>query len=266
MGAADGGRRRALRGCRLPAPRRRPRPRRRGQARFARRVAVPRAGRSGPAGFPARTSEPQPLRRAVPVVRTFAPARSQTAASFPHDHRDDVASISGLRLQQAPRLGDVHRDAIPGHAELQVAGDAWTEIAPERTGGDEQEVGAFALHHLAESARPDLRLVRAELLVVDDYDDLGPAAAQLLRDLADLVPQHERDVAAAELAGKRAAPGEQLERVARRLSAVELDQRPRVVVSGRLLGDVVGLVPGRLGRRRSARSASIAARASPASV
>src|SRR5262249_10221453 len=42
-----------------------------------------------------------------------------------HDHRDDVAAVGGLVLDQASTAVDPEVDAVAGHAKLELAGNAW---------------------------------------------------------------------------------------------------------------------------------------------
>ena len=78
-----------------------------------------------------------------------------------HDHRDDVAAVRGLRLEQAARLRDVDADAVAGHSELELAGGARPVVAAAAGRGDEQHVRPVPLEH-AEGGRQSSRVVVGE--------------------------------------------------------------------------------------------------------
>src|SRR5205823_382933 len=116
-----------------------------------------------------------------------------------HDHRDDRAAICGLRLDEAAGTVDAEADAVPGHAELELACGARAIVTPVRARRDEEHVRPLALEHLAKGGAPPAGVVVAELRARDLDDDLRAAPRRLPSRLGEVVPEDERDVLAAEL-------------------------------------------------------------------
>src|SRR5438034_4474493 len=56
-----------------------------------------------------------------------------------HDHRDDVAAVGGLELDQAAGAVDPEVDAVAGHAELDLARRARPVVAAAARRGNQQD-------------------------------------------------------------------------------------------------------------------------------
>src|SRR5262249_4083171 len=146
-----------------------------------------------------------------------------------HDHRDDVAAVRGLVLDQPPAAVDAEIDAVAGHSELELPCGARPVVTASAGCRDQQRVRALAFEHLAEGIRPAVRVVPATAAVVSAARRRGPGQAGLPRRALAPGTQEEREGAAAELPRQLTALGEELERDARDPSFDELRDGPGVV-------------------------------------
>ena len=160
-----------------------------------------------------------------------------------HDHRDDVAPVGRLELDQAPGAVDPKVDAVAGHAELELARGTRAIVAAPARRGDQQDVRPLAPEHLRQRARPDDRLVLGQSSVVRDDDFFRAVARNLARRVVEPLPEQQRDVLATELACELPPLREELERDARGPALDQLDERPGVVRGARLLAQALGFLP-----------------------
>ena len=160
-----------------------------------------------------------------------------------HDHGDDVAAVGGLRLDQAAGTIDPEADAVAGHAELELARDARSEIAAVRGRRNEEDVRAQLFDDGTHGMAPELGVVVGEPLVLDHDDAFGAVSCRLACRAGDVGAENERHVLAAELPGELASLAEQLERGADRATADVLDQRPAVVALARPLPEPFRFLP-----------------------
>ena len=174
------------------------------------------------------------------------PHRRELRGGGAHDHRDDVAAVRGLVLDQAPGLVDAEVDAVARHAQLELGRHPRAVVAALLVEGIRSACG-LSCSTTRRSAAAVLRVVLGESLVVDEDDTLGAVAHGLAACRLEPAPEDEGDVAASELPGQLSALSEQLERNAARGASIQLDDRPAVVASPGLLAEPRRLLPG--GRR-----------------
>src|SRR5262249_13014951 len=146
-----------------------------------------------------------------------------------HDHRDDVAAVGRLVLEQPPASVGAEVDAVAGPAELAPACHARAKVASAGRGRDKQDMRALELDDLAKCGGPDVGHRLSQRFMVRDDHTVGTTQRDLGRSLADVMAEHERDTRAAELPGELATLGNELERRSRGPAVERLDQRPAVV-------------------------------------
>src|SRR3989442_534331 len=143
-----------------------------------------------------------------------------------HDPADGGAAVGGLRLDEAGRTIGPEAGAVAGHAELELARAARSEIAAVRGRRNEEDVRAQLFDDGTHGMAPELGVVVGEPLVLDHDDAFGAVSCRLACRAGDVGAENERHVLAAELPGELASLADQLERGADRATADVLDQRP----------------------------------------
>ena len=133
------------------------------------------------------------------------PDRGELGRSCAHDHRDDVAAVRRLELDQPPCAVDPEVDAVAGHPELELARGPGPVVAAAAGRRDQQRVRPLTLEHLAERSCPEIGLVVAQPLVVDQHDDLGTVPDRLARCVVEPVSEREPHYPPAELSRQLAA-------------------------------------------------------------
>src|SRR6266542_6016365 len=185
-------------------------------------------------------------RREIAGLKRFEHARAhrgELRGGAAHDDGDDIAAVGRLRLDQPARAIDAEPDAIARHAELELAGNARPEVAADCRGREEQDMRPRLLDDGSKRATTDLRVVLAQLGVLDDHDSLRAVPCRLARRTLHVAAEEERDVLAAELAGELAPLAKQLERSARHAAVDVLHEGPAVVAFAGLLSEPFRFVP-----------------------